>query len=813
MIHLAITKERIQKDFINKLCAMYACGVEDSSKLQQYNAIGSVLKDYISVDWKNSKEQYAKGKAKKIYYFSLEFLTGKFLDTNMISLNIKPQVKEALAELGIDIEELRKMEIEQGLGNGGLGRLAACFMDSMSSTEIPAMGMGIRYRYGLFKQKIVDGYQVEQSDDWLKNRNVWEVRRTDEAVKVKFGGRVNIWGENGKYKIDFTDYDEILAVPYDTPIKGYDNHNVNTLRLWKAEVIDDDTFDYRTFASGDYMKAIEKRSNAEFISYALYPDDSNENGKRMRIRQEYFFVSAGCQSIIREHKKNGLPVNKLHEYVAIQINDTHPAMAVAELMRLLMDEEGIEWDEAWYITTHTIAYTNHTIMAEALEKWGVSYISSIVPRIYQIIEEIDRRFRAFLAERFNNDYQKIESMAVISDGKIRMAHLAIVGGYSVNGVAWLHTEILKNKELHSFYEIYPEKFNNKTNGITHRRWLISANPALANAITEKIGKDWVKDTSGLEKLLKFADDKIFLEKLSDIKYTNKVRLAEYINETTGVDVNPHAVFNVQVKRMHGYKRQLLSILYVIKLYNDLLANPDLDICPKVFIYGAKAYPSYKLAKEVIKLINSVADKINNDERIKGKVKVVFLENYCVDLAEKIIPAADVSLQISTASKEASGTGNMKLMMNGAITLATMDGANVEIFREVGEDNIVIFGMSSDEVINRPADYSARRILENNPALANAVNQIQNGFFGVPNAEFFEVINDITNANDPFCVLGDFDAFCKAEDIMDEKYRNTDGWRKSMLVNIAKSGVFSSDNTIRNYAKEIWNIPPFEVKGE
>ncbi len=808
---MAITKETIQKDFKNKLCSLYATGVEESSLLQQYNALGYVLKDYISKDWKKSKEQYAQNGVKKVYYFSLEFLTGKFLDSNLINLGIKKEVTEALAELGINVDDLRKTEIEQGLGNGGLGRLAACFMDSMSATQTPAMGMGIRYRYGLFKQKIEDGYQVERSDDWLKNENVWEVRREDEAVKVKFGGRVNVWGEDGNYTINFTDYDEVLAVPYDTPIIGYENHNVNALRLWKAEVIDDETFDYRTFASGDYMKAIEKRSNTEFISYALYPDDSNENGKCMRIRQEYFFVSAGCQSIIREHKKNGFSIHDLHKYVAIQINDTHPAMAVAELMRILMDEEGLGWDEAWSITRQTLAYTNHTIMAEALEKWGVSYISRIVPRIYQIIEEIDRRFRGLLAEVFNNDYNKIESMAIIGDGKIRMAHLAIAGGYSVNGVAWLHTEILKNKELNNFYQLYPEKFNNKTNGITHRRWLISANPELEALITSKIGNGWIKDTAQLEKLLDFADDSAFLSDLADIKLKNKKRLADYIQQTMGVTVNPEAVFNIQVKRMHGYKRQLLSILYVIKLYNDLVANPDMDICPKVFIYGAKAYPSYKLAKEVIKLINSVAEKINNDPVIKDKLKVVFLENYCVDLAEKIIPAADVSLQISTASKEASGTGNMKLMMNGAITLATMDGANVEIHREVGDDNIVIFGMSSDDVINRGRDYNARRILECNPSLANAVNQIQNGFFGVPNAEFFEVINDITIANDPFCVLADFDAFCKAEERMDAMYKNTEGWRKSMLVNIAKSGVFSSDNTIRNYAREIWNIPAFEVK--
>ena len=809
---MTLAKNTIKKDFEQKLCSLYATSVENSSKLQQYNALGYVLKDYIAKDWKLTKEQYSKNGAKKVYYFSLEFLTGKFLDANLINLGIKKQVTEALADFNIDIEDLRKMELEQGLGNGGLGRLAACFMDSMSADMIPAMGMGIRYRYGLFKQKIVDGYQVEQSDDWLKHENVWEVRREDEAVKVKFGGRVNVWGENGKYKINFTDYDEVLAVPYDTPIIGYDNHNVNSLRLWKAEVIDDETFDYRTFASGDYMKAIEKRSNTEFISYALYPDDSNENGKCMRIRQEYFFVSAGCQSIIREHLKNGLPINKLHEHVAIQINDTHPAMAVAEIMRLLMDEHGIEWDEAWYITNHTVAYTNHTIMSEALEKWGVSYISRIVPRIYQIIEEIDRRFRQTLAERFNNDYQKIESMAIISDGKIRMAHLAIVGGYSVNGVAWLHTEILKNKELNNFYQLYPEKFNNKTNGITHRRWLISSNPELSALITEKIGNGWIKDTKQLEKLLDFKDDEKFLEKLADIKLSNKKQLSEYIKNTMGVDVDPNMVFNIQVKRMHGYKRQLLSILYVIHLYNKLLENPGLDICPKIFIYGAKAYPSYKLAKEVIKLINSVAEKINNDERVNSKLKVVFLENYCVDLAEKIIPSADVSLQISTASKEASGTGNMKLMMNGAVTLATMDGANVEIHREVGDDNIVIFGMTSDEVINRGGDYNARRILENNPDLNRAVNQVQNGYFGVPNAEFFEVIKDITNDNDPFCVLGDFDAFCRAEDRMDMMYRDKDGWRKSMLVNIAKSGVFSSDNTIRAYAEEIWNTPPFEVKG-
>ena len=805
-----ITKERIEQDFKNKLISLYAKEVREASKLQQYTALGHVIKDYISQDWKNSKQQFSRHMVKQVYYFSLEFLTGKFLNVNLINLGIREQCMAALEELGISLRDLEEMELEQGLGNGGLGRLAACFMDSMSATCIPAIGMGIRYRYGLFRQKIVDGYQVELSDDWLKNEDVWEVRREDESVTVKFGGHVSVWGENGKYKITFTDYEHVRAVPYDTPIIGYHNHNVNALRLWKAEVIDDDTFDYSTFSRGDYAKSVEKKYNTEFISYALYPDDSNENGKRLRLRQEYFFVSAGCQSIVNKHKRMGLAVNRLHEYVAIQINDTHPAMAVAELMRILMDEEHIEWDEAWSITTQTVAYTNHTIMAEALEKWDVSLVKSVVPRVYMIIEEIDRRFRAELGARFPGNQQRVEEMAVIAGGKVRMAHLAIVGGYSVNGVAWLHTEILKNKELKNFYEIYPEKFNNKTNGITHRRWLISANPALAGFITEKIGNGWVSDTNQLEQLLSFADDEAVCARLAEIKHGNKVRLADYIRETCGVNVDANAIFNVQIKRLHAYKRQLLSILYAIVLYNELKQNPMLDIPPKVFIYGAKAYPSYRLAKATIKLINAVAEKVNNDISIQNKLKIVFLENYNVDLAEKIIPAADVSLQISTASKEASGTGNMKLMMNGAITLATMDGANVEISNAVGPDNIVIFGLTSDEVINHAKDYRAQDVIAGDPRLSLALSQLQNGFFGVPGNEFSEIIYDLINCNDQFFVLKDFDAFYKAEQKIDAFYRDTTRWRRASLINIAKSGIFSSDNTIRQYASEIWHVPPFEV---
>lgn len=802
-----ITPQQIQQDFQNKLISLYAKDIEGTSGLQQYNALGSVIRDYISKDWKLSKETFQKKQAKKVYYFSLEFLTGKYLRSNLIQLGILDACRQALEACHLSLEALEEYELEQGLGNGGLGRLAACFMDSLSSTSFPAVGMGIRYRYGLFKQKIVDGYQKELSDDWLQNENVWEVRRPDEAVTVKFGGNVNVWGENGKYKITYTNYEAVRAVPYDTPIPGYRNHHVNTLRLWKAEVIDDDTFDYPSFSRGEYGKSVEKKYATEFISYALYPDDSMENGKRLRIRQEYFFVSAGCQNILQKYKRMGLPLEELPHHVAIQINDTHPALAVAELMRLLMDEECMEWEPAWEITKQTCAYTNHTILSEALEKWDIRLIHQLLPRIYMIIEEIDRRFRLELSERLGDSHPDIPKLAIIGDGQVRMAHLAIVGGHSVNGVAWLHTEILKKQELNAFYKLYPDKFNNKTNGITHRRWLLSANPSLSDTITKHIGEEWIQNPLQLNRLLPLVQNEAICREFAQIKLQNKQRLAQWIADTQGISINPDALFEVQIKRLHAYKRQLLSILYCLVLYNELRENSDRSMVPKVFLYGAKAYPSYRFAKTTIKLIHAVAEKINNDLSIQQKLKVVFLENYNVSLAEKIIPAADISLQISTASKEASGTGNMKLMMNGAVTIATLDGANVEIHQQVGEENILLFGLSSDQVIHRSPSYDARKLIEQNPRLQQALEQLQNGFLHVPNNEFDEIFQDLIYSNDPYCVLQDFDAFYQAQERADMLYQDPKRWQAMSLVNIAQAGVFSSDYTIQRYAEEIWHTKP------
>lgn len=809
---MQITKERIKADFEEKLTRRYAIDVAGATKLHQYIALGRVIKDYISECWKNSKFQYNTSHVKQVYYFSLEFLTGKFLDTNLINLGIKDICREALAELGVDLAELESLELEQGLGNGGLGRLAACFMDSMSSACIPAMGMGIRYRYGLFKQKFVDGYQVEISDDWLKNENVWEVRREDESCEVKFGGNVHVWGNNGKYDITYQDYETVLAVPYDTPYIGYHNNNVNPLRLWKAEVVDD-TIDYSSFSKGDYAKAIEKKYNSEIISQILYPDDSNQSGKILRLRQEYFFVSAGCQSVLKRFKRYGLPLSEMPNYVAIQINDTHPALVIPELMRLLMDEEHLEWEPAWEITRKTVAYTNHTILAEALEKWDVSMVQQQIPRVYMIIEEIDRRFREKLKQNFVNDWGKIESMAIISQGKVKMAHLAIEGSFSVNGVAKLHTEILKNTVLKDFYDLYPHKFNNKTNGITHRRWLISANPKLADLICENIGDGWVTEPEKLEQFADFADNSVVGEAVESIKHENKVLLSNFILDHYGISVDPNSIFQTQIKRLHGYKRQLLNILQVIDLYNQLKQNPNMDIFPQTFLFGAKAYPSYTFAKAMIKLINTVALKINTDMSIHDKLKVVFMENYNVDLAQKIIPASDTSIQISTASKEASGTGNMKLMMNGAVTIATMDGANIEIHDAVGPDNIIIFGLSSEEVLalysNRT--YHASDMVNSDYRLNNILNQLKNGYFDVNNNEFSEIINQLYAYNDEYFVLKDFPAYVNAQESLRQMYADRPRWQHASIINIAQSGHFSSDNTIRNYANEIWKIPPFSVK--
>lgn len=807
------TKDQIKEDFTRKLITRYAKDISQASPLHIYEALGRLVRDYIAQYWHDSKTQYINAGVKQVHYFSMEFLLGKLLDTNLINLGIKEQCREAMAELGLDLEEIENIEIEPGLGNGGLGRLAACFLDSMSATGIPAYGQGIRYKYGLFKQKIQDGYQIEESDNWLKHENIWEMRRDDEAVTVKFGGNVDVdFDRNGEIQVTYKNYDEVLAVPYDTPIVGYDCHNVNSLRLWSAKAEGEDV-NFEEFSQGEYMKAMEHKYDSEIISDMLYPNDATQSGKRLRLKQEYFFVSAGLQSMLAKHKKLGRPVEEFYKYHAVHINDTHPSLAVAELMRLLVDEENIPWNTAWDITTKTMAYTNHTIMAEALEKIDIPLMKELLPRVYMIIEEINRRFDEKLREAYPDDREKLQKMSILWDRKVRMANLAIVGSHSVNGVAALHTEILKNQELKDFNDYFPGKFNNKTNGITHRRWLISANPGLSKLICEAIGDKWIKEPNALEDLLPFANDKEFCEAVAAIKHEKKIEMDKFVQEQYGFRLDTHSMFCSQVKRLHAYKRQTLNILYIMHLYNELLENPDMDIPPRTFIFGAKAFSSYSLAKKVIKLINSVADKVNNDPRIKGKLKVVFIPNYNVDIAQRIIPASNVSMQISTASKEASGTSNMKFMMNGAITLATMDGANVEIYDAVGKDNIVTFGLSSEEVINyyKNGGYLASELYNSDPRLKKVLDQLKGNVYTSTPGEFDEIFNHLVTWNDEFFVLKDFDAFVKANEEINRRYRDRENWHKSAVINIAKSGRFSSDNTILKYASEIWEIEPYFVK--
>ena len=807
------TKDQIKEDFTRKLITRYAKDISQASPLHIYEALGRLVRDYIAQYWHDSKTQYINAGIKQVHYFSMEFLLGKLLDTNLINLGIKEQCREAMAELGLDLEEIENIEIEPGLGNGGLGRLAACFLDSMSATGIPAYGQGIRYKYGLFKQKIQDGYQVEESDNWLKHENIWEMRRDDEAVTVKFGGNVDVdFDRNGEIQVTYKNYDEVLAVPYDTPIVGYDCHNVNSLRLWSAKAEGEDV-NFEEFSQGEYMKAMEHKCDSEIISDMLYPNDATQSGKRLRLKQEYFFVSAGLQSMLAKHKKLGRPVEEFYKYHAVHINDTHPSLAVAELMRLLVDEENIPWNTAWDITTKTMAYTNHTIMAEALEKIDISLMKELLPRVYMIIEEINRRFDEKLREAYPDKPEKLQKMSILWDKKVRMANLAIVGSHSVNGVAALHTEILKKQELKDFNEYFPGKFNNKTNGITHRRWLISANPRLSELICEAIGDKWIKEPNALEDLLSFANDKEFCEAVAAIKHEKKIEMDKFVQEQYGFHLDTHSMFCSQVKRLHAYKRQTLNIIYIMHLYNELLENPDMDIPPRTFIFGAKAFSSYSLAKKVIKLINSVADKVNNDPRIKGKLKVVFIPNYNVDIAQRIIPASNVSMQISTASKEASGTSNMKFMMNGAITLATMDGANVEIYDAVGKDNIVTFGLSSEEVINyyKNGGYLASELYNSDPRLKKVLDQLKGNTYTSTPGEYDEIFNHLVTWNDEFFVLKDFDAFVKANEEINRRYRDRGNWHKSAVINIAKSGRFSSDNTILKYASEIWEIEPYFVK--
>ena len=730
---------------------------------------------------------------------------GRALGNNMINLLCYDEVRETLEELGLDMNLIEDQEPDAALGNGGLGRLAACFLDSLATLGYPAYGCGIRYRYGMFKQKIENGYQVEVPDNWLKYGNPFEIKRDEYAVEVKFGGYVDVEMHNGRQKFVQKGYQSVRAVPYDMPIVGYGNHIVNTLRIWDAEAINN--FNLDSFDKGEYEKAVEQENLARTICEVLYPNDNHMAGKELRLKQQYFFISASVQRAVAKYKQTHDDIRKFHEKVTFQLNDTHPTVAVAELMRILVDEEGLEWDEAWEVTRKTCAYTNHTIMAEALEKWPIELFSRLLPRVYQIVEEINRRFVIEIQNKYPGDQEKIRKMAILYDGQIRMAHLAIAGSYSVNGVARLHTEILKKRELRDFYEMMPEKFNNKTNGITQRRFLLHGNPLLASWVTDKIGDDWITNLDHLKHLKVYVDDEKCQQEFMNIKYQNKVRLAKYIKEHNGIDVDPRSIFDCQVKRLHEYKRQLMNILHVMYLYNELKAHPDMDIVPRTFIFGAKAAAGYYTAKLTIKLINAVADKINNDSSINGKIKVVFIEDYRVSNAELIFAAADVSEQISTASKEASGTGNMKFMLNGALTLGTMDGANVEIVEEVGKDNAFIFGLSAEQVMEyeKNGNYNPRDVYNNNQDVRQVLTQLVNGFYSPENPELFRALYDALLEKDTYFTLLDFDSYKEAHNRIDAAYRDEQHWARTAMLQTASAGKFSSDRTIEEYAKEMWHL--------
>lgn len=805
---MQIAKEGFKGDFIKKLKTECARSIKEASLRDKYVAFGSLIRDYIAESWVNTNEEYVRKGKKQVYYFSMEFLIGKLLANNLTNLGIKEVCKEALKDLGIDLSEIEEMEQDQGLGNGGLGRLAACFMDSMASLSISGHGCGIRYKYGLFEQKIVDGYQVELPDKWLQQENIWEIVKPNKVVNVRFGGTVEIREEDSKLKFVHENYETILAIPYDTPMVGYGNNVVNTLRLWSAEGIKKE-LDYEYFNKGEYTKAFEEKYSAESISHVLYPNDSFEKGRILRLKQEYFLVSAGVQSIVRSYKKSGKPISEFDKYNAIHINDTHPALAIPELMRILIDDENLGWDEAWNITRHSISYTNHTIMVEALEKWEVGIFKLLLPRIFMIVEEINERFCKDLWDtKHRGDFEKISNMAIISDGLVRMAHLAIVGSYSVNGVAKLHTDILKKRELNDFYQVYPQRFNNKTNGVSHRRWLVNSNPGLSNLIKEAIGEGWIEFPETLIKLLQFNKDSAFQQKIYNIKQENKIRLADMIKKKQGITVDPYSIFDVQVKRIHEYKRQILNVLRIMHIYNQLIENPDLDIYPRTFIFGGKAAPGYYVAKKIIKLINTLAEKVNKNNRINEKLKVVFIENYGVSLAESIIPATDVSEQIATTTKEASGTGNMKFMMNGAITVATYDGANIEIENTVGRDNIIIFGLKEKEIFKlyKNNSYQSVDAYYGDIRLKKVVDQLIDGFFPARYDEFLAIFDSLLMFNDKYFVLKDFNDYVNAHEKVDELYKDQRKWLEISISNIAHSGKFSSDNTIHQYASEIWRVP-------
>lgn len=812
-----ISKDELKGLIVDNVKNLYRKTVDSASKEELYQAAVFAVRDVITDKWIKTHNDYAEKDVKVVYYLSMEFLMGRFLGNAVLNLMIDKEIRAAFEELGIDYNTIEETERDPGLGNGGLGRLAACFLDSLSTLELPAYGCGIRYHYGIFEQRIENGEQVEYPDNWLENGDPWSVRRNEYAVEVKFGGNVKAVPKgNGEYRFVQENYQSVIAVPYDYPVVGYNNNTVNTLRLWDAKPKNE--FDLKKFNEGKHEQAVAEKNLASTLTEVLYPADDNYSGKELRLKQQYFFISATVQRVIERFKQKHTDFSILPEKVAFQLNDTHPTVAVAELMRVLVDENDVPWNDAWEITRKVCAYTNHTIMSEALEKWPLDLFSRLLPRIYQIVEEINRRYCAALIERYGNDHEKIRKMAIIADGQIRMAYLAIVGSHSVNGVAALHTEILKNQELKDFYEIYPEKFNNKTNGITQRRWLLHANPKLAKLVTEKVGDGWTTELSKLEGILKYAKDEDFQKRFMDIKKQNKIALAKYIKERKGIEINPDSIFDIQVKRLHEYKRQLLNVFHIIYLYNQLKMNPSLDIVPRTFIFGAKAAASYRKAKLIIKLINSVADVINNDESINGKIKVVFMENYSVSLAEKLIPAADVSEQISTASKEASGTGNMKFMLNGALTIGTMDGANVEICEEVGKDNIFIFGMSSEEVIAKYKDnsYDPWFVYNMNQDARTVLNELINGTFSPENPDMFRelydsLLNGYGGRADEYFVLADFEDYVRVQKQVDAAYKDSKKWAEMAIINTAKSGKFSSDRTIKQYADEIWNLKPVHIE--
>ncbi len=812
-------KELFKESIRSRLKRHYGKKLEEANKHDIYDAVSSAVMDHIQTNWIATRSTYEDADTRQMYYLSAEFLMGRALSNNLINFGIMNAVKEVLDELDFEYTSIEEEEPDAGLGNGGLGRLAACFLDSLATLEYPGHGYGIRYQYGMFEQHIENGFQVEYPDNWLKHRDPWEVKRSDLAVKVRFGGTpVMEKAANGHVHFKLIGAEEITATPYDIPIVGYDTRTVNRLRLWEAS--SDNGFDLQLFNDMHYHRAVERQNNAENISRVLYPNDSGPSGKALRLKQQYFFSSASLQDLLAKFKRDhGSDFAKFPQFNVIQLNDTHPVVAIPELMRLLIDEEGMGWEAAWDVVSRTFAYTNHTILAEALEKWPIEIFQGLVPRVYQIVEEINRRFLIELREKFPGDWKRQNDMSIIGEGMIRMAWLAIVGCFSVNGVAALHTELLKSTELSDWYGLYPQKFNNKTNGVTQRRWLLSANPELASFITAKIGHGWEKDLSKLKKLEKFADDKAALEEFMQIKYRNKIRLAKYLKETQNIFIDPDSIFDVQIKRLHEYKRQLLNILHVMHLYNRILENPSVDFVPRTFIFGAKAASGYRRAKSIIKLINTVGDRINNDHRVKGRLRVVFVENYRVSLAEKLFPASDVSEQISTAGKEASGTGNMKFMLNGALTVGTLDGANIEIVEEAGAENAFIFGLTTEQIqkIEAEHSYNPQEILSSHPALQAVLTQLIDGTYGSAGDALFRELYDSLvygvegQRPDVYYVLADFQSYVEAQEKISAAYADRLGWAKKALLNVARGGKFSSDRTIEDYVRDIWKLKKIVIQ--